>query len=580
MIIDFTKKELEEIAALDQAYEKLKADAVEDIERYRPDYPHNPDETEYQRIQESRLSAPPMPEPIRVEKDGTPIYRAADLDAYHDTPEYKAYAAANKAANDAVDRQWDEWYEAGSKEWKAARERFQRLEKEHKQAVDAVILRAEDRQFSALGDDPLAILKDAYRQTDRLILNSYNYYDRLRRNGTFRARDVRRQANGNFRLDTTETRAAIVHALARHMKALDESLNRLLSVYIDRALESSPFVSDEGDVWGEIERLETQAETPERGLSTIRPRDYKYPNTKVNTRLFGNEITTDDPNYFTPLGLNKKKTVVTYANFVMPSNVVNSPTLDGYDERVYAAVGSCLFAGNNFIPWTTLYNRGMLGLSPKEKNRAVTADIKRDIIESLVKFLGQVTIDNDPQEQHKDDPRFRREIIRESLLFYQIREERVHGQVVEGIAIPSGYIPVLYRYAQQNGNEIITDRIESIYVEGIRYTRENMIIANATYKRVKEIQYHNDEKRYRREIPENQRTIRYDTIAETAGIDYSSYSPTERSRFKSRIDKYMKSYQKSGLFLRYEHKRDATKTFYAVVLYFEPEPKELEGTTR
>ena len=51
-------------------------------------------------------------------------------------------------------------------------------------------------------------------------------------------------------------------------------------------------------------------------------------------------------------------------------------------------------------------------------------------------------------------------------------------------------------------------------------------------------------------------------------------SPTERNRLKKKIDACMKSYQESRLFDRYEHKRDG-KTFYAVVIYFEPEPKKL-----
>lgn len=572
MIIDFTESERNELKALDDAYERLKEEALEAIERLRPDDP-TPDEEEYRRLQDSRPSAPPMPEPLRVE-DGVPIYRKEDMDVYHATPEYQAYAAENKRINDAVERQWDEWYDAGSPEWKAARERYQRLMEEHNQARRRLSQRAADRQFAALGDDPRDILDDAYKQIDRLIISRYNYYDRMRNGGNFRAYDVRRQDDGTFRLDTTETRALIVTELERHIKRLDESLNKLLRERIDQALAISPFVSDEGEKWGEVEQAVARRTSPEKGLTTIRPREYKYANTKVNKLLFCNEITTEDRNYFTALGLNRKKTVVTYANFVMPSTVVKSPVLDGYDERVYAAVGSCLFAGNNFIPWTTLYNRGMLGLSPREKNRVVTADIKRDIIESLEKFLGQVTIDNDPQEKHRDDPDFRHEIIREALLFYQIREETVHGQVVEGIAIPSGYVPVLYRYAEQNRNEIITDKIESIHVAGLNYTRQNMTIASATYKRVKEIQYHNDQKGYRREIPENKRTITYAAIAKMVGDDFDSMSPTERNRLKKKIDACMQSYQQSQLFERYQHKKDG-KMFYAVVLYFEPEPKKL-----
>ena len=576
MIIDFTEEELRTLKALEDGYEKLLKDLEEKILELRPKDPE-PDEEAYRRLQESRPKPPAPPKPIDV-RDGTPVYSKEEYDAYTSSPEYQAYAAENKRINDAVGKLWDDWYNAGSKAWKTARKKYEKLEQEYVQARNDLIQKAEDRQFSALGDDPTAILEDAYRQAERLVFNRYNYYDHMRSGGSFSARDVRLQDDGNFRLDTVETRRIILGALERHIKALPEDLVEELYEFIDRTLATNPFVSDTGELGALVEIQETtEKRAAETGLTVNRPKNYKYPNTKVNTRLFGNELTTEDRNYFTPLGLNSKKTVITYANFVMPSTAVSAPKLDDYDERVYAAVGSCLFAGNNFIPFSTLYNRGMLGLSPREKNRAVTADIKKDIIEALEKFIGQVTIDNDPTgELEKADPDFKREVIRESLLFYQIREERVHGQVTEGVAIPTGYVPVLYRYAESNRNEVITDRIESIHVAGLNYTRQNITIASATYKRVKEIQYHNDQKSYKREIPENKRTIRYDSIAEKAGLDFSGMTPTERNRLKKKIDSCMKSYQESGLFDQYEHKRDNTKTFYAVVLYFDPAPKKLK----
>lgn len=423
MIIDFTDEELKALDSLEARYEKLLKEAEEEILRLRPDDPE-PDVEAERALQESRPTPPPMPEPIEV-RDGTPIYRKEDIDAYHSTPEYKAYAAESKRINDEVGRLFDEWYNAGSQEWKTARKRYEKLEKELVEARSDLFKKAEDRQFSELGNDPTKILEDAYSQVERLIVNRYNYYDRKRSECSFSARDVRLLEDGNFRLDTTETRRILLGALERHRKALPEADEDTLTAHIDVVLKTNPFISSTGDLGAMVSQLETTEEKErETGLTVNRPKKYKYPTTKVNTRLFGNELTTDDRNYFTPLSLNKSKTILTYANFVMPRSAVLAPVLDDYDERVYAAVGSCLFAGNNFIPFSTLYNRGMLGLSPREKNRAVTADIKKDIIESLEKFIGQVTIDNDPTgELSRQDPDFKREIIRESLLFYQIREE-------------------------------------------------------------------------------------------------------------------------------------------------------------
>lgn len=574
MIIDFTEEERKELFTLEDRYEKLLNDLDEEICRLRPDDPE-PDEEEELRLQESRPEAPPMPEPIEY-RDGTPVYSKADMDAYKASPEYIAYAEENKRINEAVEKLYDDWYNAGSQEWKEALREHQKLELELVEARNDIFLRAEDRQFNELGNDPTRILEDACNQVERLIVNRYNYYDSKRKECSFSARDVRLLSDGNFRLDTTETRRTLLGGLKRHIEALPEENKDKLTMYIERALATNPFISSGGTLGALVGQIETTEEKPkETGISVSRPKNYKYPNTKTHNLLFRNELTTDDPNYFTPIGLNRNKTVVTYANFVMPSDTVSAPTLDDYDERVYSGIGSCLFAGNNFIPFSMLYNRGILGLSPKEKNREVTPDIKKDMIDSLNKFIGQLIIDNDPTgELSKADPDFDVLRIRESLLFFQIREERVHGKWTEGVAIPTGYVPVGYRYAESNREEIITDRIESIHVAGLNYTRQNITIASATYKRVKEIQYHDAKKRYRKEIPENQRTITYAAVASKAGLDFDTMSPTERNRLKKKVDLCMKSYQESQLFDRYEHKKKG-KSFYAVVIYFEPEPKKL-----
>lgn len=591
MIINFTDEELKKLHAIEDGYDKLLSDLEAKIRELRPDKPDfSIDDEDYIKLAEQRPTPPPMPEPIEYRdgidgRDHVPIYRKEDLEAYYKSPEYLAYKAENERISQEEDDLYNSWLKAGSKEWRKARDKYFKLDEEKSQAITDFIQKIEDERFNALSD-PTAILEDAYSQVEQLIINRYNYYDHMNQTGDFSALDVRLQDNGLFRLDTAETKRNIYGALSRHIKALPEDLKEDLDEYIERALTASPFVSDTGVLGALVKKRDTQ-ETTEKGLSAIRPRDYKRPNTKPHNLLFNNELTSDDRNYFEPIGLNKQKSVIVYANF-LPSQAVSELGLDDYDERIYAGVGSCLFAGNNFIPFSMLYNRGVLGLSPKERGREITPNIEKDIITSLSKFDGRITITNDPTgELSRQDPDFKKEVINEPLLFYQIREETVHGQVTRGIAIPSGYIPVGYRYGELNGNEILTDRIESIHVDGLNYSRDNIIIANATYKRVKEIQYHNDQKRYNRELPENKRTITYEYIAQRVASEqsgssttdekkvFASMSPTERNRLKKKIDSCMKSYQASGLFDHYEHKRDSTKSFYAVVIYFDEKVKKL-----
>ena len=566
MVIDFTKAEIKAFDALEESYNKLIEEAKKKTDSLRPD-PYLPDETE---LQEQRPTPPPMPEPIKV-VDDEPIYSKEDLDAYYDSEEYKTYAAENKRINDAIEALFENWYNAGSQEWKNARAREEELMKEFREAREKLYKKAEDRQFKALGSDEEAIFEDACKQVDRLIIGQYNYYDQKRAECSFQAVDVRALENGLFRLDRTETRKNIKRGLERHYNALSDEKKQALDEHIDSALASSPFVSDSGKRFGMVERIERPEITKEKDLTVTRPRNYKRPNTKAHNLLFKNELTTESSNHFEPVGLNKQKSVVIYANFVLPK-FAQSLGLDAYDERVYAGVASCLFAGNNFIPWTMLYNRGVLGLSPRERNKEVTPSIKQDLINSLSLFDGRIKMTTDPTGEHKNDPNFDYLYVNEPLLFYQIREERVHGQLVEGIAIPSGYVPIGYRYAEMNGNELQTDRIESIRVTGLNYTRENIAIANTIYTRIKEIQYKNDRKRYNRELPENQRTITYEFVSS----DFPTMSPTERNRLKKKIDACLKDYQRNGLFERYEHKRDKTKSFYAVVLYFEKLPRLTE----
>lgn len=495
---------------------------------------------------------------------------------------------------------FETWVDSGSEEWKAMVKRRIELIYEGNEATRNYIQSRYDAHFEKIADDPAALMADAQEEAEQLIIDRYNQYEKIKSESiSFMAEDVRLLESGDFRLDTARTKDHLMNKLDRYFEALPKKMRRELAEYIGYMLMVHPLVSSDGRLGAQINSGKSSGDT-EKGLTAIRPRDYKRPNSKVHNQIFDDHrYTTTDRNHFEMVGLNKKKDVIHYVNFVPPAQVQDLG-LDAFDERIYAGVGSCLLAGNNFIPFTMLYNRGVLGLSPKERNKELTDKIEADIIQSLALFDGRITITNDPTgELSKADPEFKKIVINEPLLFYQIRSEKVHGQETRGIAIPSGYAPVLYRYSEANYNEITTDPIESIHVPGLNYSRNNIIVANTTYRRMKEIQYENSKKKYDREIPENKRTITYEYVAEhifqkenmrrakeaeSKGEKYkpktySDLTQAERSRLKSKIDKCMQSYQASGHFDRYEHKRDKTKTFYAVVIYFEKSRKiEAKGT--
>lgn len=541
MYFEFTDEEKREQEALKAAYDKLFKEDEAKIDALRPDDPE-PDPVRLEQIQKQRKQKPKRNQKAIVEWE-------------------EAEAKLNEEARKVV----DEWYSAGSAEWHAARAAYFERQAEYVKKCDELFEKAKKRYLAGFGNDPEKLYEDACAQIEALIKRHYFEYEKDSKNGaTWRAYDVRVQKDGSYRLDTEETRKRILTDLEPFFAALsgvDGYVDRI-TVYLDQALKMSPYVSSEGDIFGEVTIRE------EKSLTVVRPKNYKRPNNKSHNLLFKDELTTTNSNHFEPVGLNRQKSVVVYANFVPPA-AAEAFGLDDYDERVYAAVGSCLLAGNTFIPLSMLYNRGMMGLSPNTRGKDLTPAIERDILKSLAMFDGRVTLTNDPTGEHDDDPNFESMLISEPLLFYQYREEKVHGQLTKGILIPSNYVPVGYRIAEANNNELLTDRIESIHVEGLNYSRDNVIIANATYKEVKRIQYDNNKKRYSHEIPENKRTITYALIAERMKRDFDTMSPTERNRLKGKIDACMKSYQASRLFDRYEHKRDATKSFYAVVLYFD-----------
>lgn len=570
MFFEFTKEEREEAQTIEDAYAKLIEDAEKKVDALRPSDPE-PDPKKLAAIAKKR-KALYAKKPILSSEELTRMAKKVGTESDAGLLAYKKWEEAYNKLSDEETKIIDEWYLAGSEAWYAARAELFKLEENLAKARSDFLEKARIRYVASLGKEPERIYQDACRQVSELIVRPYFAYENeIKTSVEWSAYDVRAQKDGSFKLDTEETRKRIMKDLELYFAALidnDTYLDRL-TVFIDQTLKASPYVSSEGTLFGKVKPQE------EKSLTTTRPREYKRPNNKSHNLLFKNELTTTDSNHFEPVGLNRQKSVIVYANFV-PPRAAEALGLDDYDERVYAAVGSCILAGNTFIPFSMLYNRGMMGLSPSTRGKDLTPAIEADIIKSLSMFDGRITLTNDPTgERAKEDPDFVTVSVNEPLLFYQIREERVHGQITRGIAVPSSYVPVGYRIAEANRNELLTDRIESIHVDGLNYSRDNLIVANATYKQVKRIQYENDKKRYTHELPENKRTITYALIAERMKRDFDTMPQTERSRLKKKIDACMQSYQKSGHFYRYEHKRDATKTFYAVVLYFD-EPKKLK----
>lgn len=579
MILDLTSDELKAVQALDDSYKKLLDECEALILKLRPDDPE-PDEEEYERIQASRLPEPVelKPEPIEV-RDGTPVYSKEELDAYHNTDEYKAYAEANKRANDAVTLQWDNWYNSGSQKWKEARERRERLRKEYREALTAFFKKVEDRQFNALGGNLTKILEDARSQVDRIIPNKYQYYEKMREGGSFQAVDVRLQSDGSFRLDTTKMRVSIRQALRRHYEALadDPTLVKKLDQYIEAALKMSTFVSDDGELFGEVSMLR-------KSDSTLVARPSKYSTTvdKISGLLFANEITKPvdaDPEaaYEIVLGGTKKKPVIAsasidYAELLSNKAIQSVPDLESYDYTVHDAIVTHILAGNRIITVDMIY-RAMTGKVDGKVN--VSDEIFQKIKKSLGKFNGRLFIDfqgtdasGEPITLHFNEP----------LLMYSWIETKIHGKSVAAIRVPYDADPVLLKWARLNGNEIDTRDITLRDIPRLNNGEESATIRDYLYRRIIAMRNGYDRAKRRHKPFNMSRKIRFETLYKELGI--SDPNKDKKLAIKSKVDRCLKYWEEQKLIVSYQYtKKSGTNQYDGVEINFIHETTEKSGSS-
>lgn len=575
MIIDFTSEELKALQALEDSYEKLIKAQEKKILELRKEDPE-PDEKTYRKIQESRIPEPIelKPEPIEYTDDEIPVYSKEDLDAYHATPEYKAYIEDNKRANDAIAKLFDEWYAAGSQEWKDAREKLEKLEKELAEDRNDFFKRVEDRQFRALGDDLNNILEDARSQVDQLIENNYKYYEKMSRDGSFSAKAVRAQEDGSFLLDTTEEREALRRALSRHIEALkeDRKLIDILNMYIEEALLKSEYVGDTGKRGGLV-----QGKKVYDGDLVTRPKDYVTTVDRITKKLFENRLTRpldaqDGALWDVPLDGERGNVVarvaIDYKELIEAGKISHLPKLTAKHYILHDAIVTQILAGNRKMTYEMIY-RAMTG----KVNGKVTVpdDMVAFYDEALpllgsrvqLKFSGK-SVDGNEIEIDFDEP----------LVTYTLGTAKINGKTVKKVLqIPEDtrFDPLLLKWSRANGNELDTRDITLLDVPKLNNGDESLLLKMCLYRRL--IKMRNTFERTKKskyEISENQRTIRYDYIYAELGIE--DPDANKRRLLKDKIDRCMTYWKDKGLIESYEHKRDksAGNTFYAIVVSFMP----------
>lgn len=570
MIVDLTTDERERIEALDDGYNKLLKEQEAKVDALRPN-DTGPDMEEYERLQKSRPKEPPKPEPIEIIKagatykvkgvDGVVREEVADRDipiypsSYRDSPEYKAYEAENKRINDAIDRNYNEWYNAGSDEWKAARKRYFKIEKERTEAISAIWKKAEDRQFNALGGIPENILEDAYDQATRLIVNTYQHYQDVRKKGTFSAIDVRAQGDGGFfLLDTTKMRKRIKGALSRHYKALSDTpdLIQKLDEYIESALRESEYVGDTGELFGEVKKDETTL--------VAKPTKYSTTVDKISGLVFSNGITKPHDAekgavYEIVLGGSgrhevKANAVLNYDELLNSKAVKSVPVLTDFDYTVYDAIVTHILSGNRLITVNMIY-RVITGKI--NGNDTPSEGIYQKIKAAIRKFDGRLFIEFPYIDSDTGEQRLFR--IDEHLLDYTwIEDVDIHGHNAQGaVSIPIDRDPALLKWARMNGNEIDTRDISLRNIPRLNNGDESATIRDYLYRRVIAMRNAYDRSQREHKAFRMSRKIKLDTIYQKLGL--SNPDKNKRRLIKGKVERCLSYWKKKELIADYNYTR-------------------------
>jgi len=162
MIVKFTAQDKKQIERLHSDYAKKIAEAEALIEKLAP--AQDFDEEKEREIQSRR---PKMPDPIRYDDDGTPIYSEESL---------KPYNAEMKKINDEINQLFEAWLDSGAPGFREARKERSRLISEQSDAINALFKQIERREFSKLGGDRAKIIQSARDQVNLLIDNRFNSY--------------------------------------------------------------------------------------------------------------------------------------------------------------------------------------------------------------------------------------------------------------------------------------------------------------------------------------------------------------------------------------------------------------------
>lgn len=325
--------------------------------------------------------------------------------------------------------------------------------------------------------------------------------------------------------------------------------------------------------------IRSEHETTEGRHTVTTPKDYVTTVDRISKKAFAGELVRPldaDSSALWEVSLSSPRSrhevtarvAIDYREMIESGVFKKVPTLTADDYDVLDAIHSEISAGNYAFTKTMLY-RVMTG---KMKDYLPLPEEAEKIIDAaLLKFRGTLTVkyaevDKDGNERAIE--------LDEPIVTYMRGKGYLNNKYVdELIVVPKDerFTPPFLKWARFNNNEIDSRDVTLLDVKGLNNGRESRALKMCLYRRIItmrnlfERKYHS-----KKEIPDNQRSIRYDYIYSALGLNADELTKDKRHDIKTKIDKCMKSWTPQ-LISGYRHKKDGSNTFYAVEVAFMPE---------
>lgn len=557
MIVTFTKKELELI-------EKKEAEAKQRYEEAR---------------ERARTLRPEEPEPPYT---------------------------GNESNEEAL-KIYEDWERSGSDEWRKAHREEIALSAAlygKKTTRSELLRKADDRLLKKITKTQTATVKDLKRQVGIFLQTDFIYKE---------------DGKGGYVPNFEYIREELLDLFYKPMQTLDEEHKAEIENYIDLETGKLPprllsytalysascgvTIPQEGTDSGERTIIKTgkrkgqevvipydytiyyfvparelpEHETTEERHTTTTPKDYVTTVDRISKKAFkGGLIRPLDADssalWDVRLESHRSKSeviarvAIDYKELIKSGDIPNLPELSDDDYDVHDAIISQLNAGNYAFTKTMLY-RVMTG---KMKDYLeIPEDAEQIIEDALLKFRGTVKLEYSEVDKEGNTLEIK---LDEPLVTYIRGKGYLNGKYVDDLIIlprDERFTPPLLKWARFNHNEIDTRDVTLLDVKGLNNGKESRAIKMCLYRRL--IAMRNlFERKYnsRREIPDNQRSIRYDYIYSALGLD--DPDKNKRRLLKDKIDRCMKYWESKGFIESYRHKKDNSGTYYAVEVSFIP----------